>query len=53
MKYLKRLQYLGELLLCVIVTPFILLIGGVYTILSGSIDGTGSLFSDYINSIFK
>lgn len=53
MKYLKRLQYLIELLLCSVVTPFILLFGGAYTIFKGHIDGTRSLFIDYLDKIFK
>lgn len=53
MKYLKRLQYLIELLLCVVVTPFILLFGGAYTIFEGHVDGTRSLFIDHLDKIFK
>jgi hypothetical protein len=53
MIYLKRFQYLLELLLCVVVVPFILLFGGTYTICIGGVDGLKSLLYDFLEKIFK
>jgi hypothetical protein len=53
MIYLKRFQYLLELLLCVLVAPFILLFGGIGAIYRGEVDGLDSLLYDFLNKIFK
>jgi hypothetical protein len=53
MIYLKRFQYLLELLLCVVVVPFILLSGGIGSIYRGEVDGLDSLIYDFLNRIFK
>lgn len=53
MIYLKRFQYLLELLLCVVAIPFILLFGGLGCIYRGEVDGLDSLLIDFLNKIFK
>jgi hypothetical protein len=53
MIYLKRFQYLLELLLCVAIIPFIVLFGGVIIINRGEGDGLNSLLCNFLNRIFK
>jgi hypothetical protein len=53
MIYLKRFQYLLELLLCVVLIPFIMLFGGVIIISRGEVDGLNSLLFNFLGKIFK
>jgi hypothetical protein len=53
MIYLKRFQYLLELLLCVVIIPFVVLFGGVIIISRGEVDGLNSLLHNFLAKIFK
>jgi hypothetical protein len=53
MIYLKRFQYLLELLLYVVLIPFIMLFGGVIIISRGEVDGSNSLLCNFLGKIFK
>ena len=52
MKYLKRVQYLIELILIAVAIVPIVLIGGTYIALRGDLDGQASLFYNAMATIF-
>ena len=52
MKYLKRIQYLVELILIAVAIVPIVLIGGTYIALRGDLDGQASLFYNAMATIF-
>jgi hypothetical protein len=53
MIYLKRFQYLLELLLCVVIIPFVVLFGGVIIISRGEADGLNSLLHNFLANNYR